>query len=122
MKGRVMHMALLMTMLVTIIGTEFAMSKTERKEEQELINQIKKYRQLFRDSFKENLFKERDERHKKGEVFYEGSWVPQEKLSYLQKVLLERGRIVFFEIHLLVVMVVLFNFLLWIIFERFLLP
>jgi hypothetical protein len=98
------------------------MSKTERKEEQELINQIKNYRRLFRDSFKENLFKDRDERHKKGEVFYEGSWVPQEKLSYLQKILLKRGRIVFFEIHLLVIVIVLFNFLLWIIFDRFLLP
>jgi hypothetical protein len=98
------------------------MDKKERKEEKELINQIREFRRFFRDSLKDNLFKDRDERHKKGEVFYEGSWFPQEKLSNIQKVLLKRGRVVFFEIHLLVIMVVLFNFLLWIIFERFLLP
>jgi hypothetical protein len=98
------------------------MDKKDRKEEKELINQIREFRRLFRDSLKGNLFKDKDERHKKGEVFYEGSWVPQEKLSSIQKVLLKRGRVVFFEIHLLVIMVVLFNFLLWIIFERYFLP
>ena len=98
------------------------MDKKERKEEKELINQIREFRRLFRDSLKDNLFKDRDERHKKGEVFYEGSWVPQEKLSNIQKILLKRGRIVFFEIHFLVIILVLLNFLLWTIFERYLLP
>ena len=98
------------------------MDKKERKEEKELINQIREFRRLFRDSLKDNLFKDRDERHKKGEIFYEGSWVPQEKLSNIQKILLKRGRIVFFEIHFLVIILVLLNFLLWTIFERYLLP
>ena len=98
------------------------MDKKERKEEKELINQIREFRRLFRDSLKDNLFKDRDERHKKGEVFYEGSWVPQEKLSNIQKILLKRGRLVFFEIHFLVIILVLLNFLLWTIFERFFLP
>src|SRR4030043_1233174 len=98
------------------------MDKKERKEEKELINQIREFRRLFRDSLKDNLFKDRDERHKKGEIFYEGAWVPQEKLSNIQKILLKRGRIVFFEIHFLVIILVLLNFLLWTIFERYLLP
>ena len=98
------------------------MDKKERKEEKELINQIREFRRLFRDSLKDNLFKDRDERHKKGEVFYEGSWVSQEKLSNIQKVLSKRGRVVFFEIHLLVIMVVLFNFFLWMVFKLFFLP
>ena len=98
------------------------MNKKERKEEKDLINQIREFRKLFRNSLKKKLFKEREERHRMGEVFFKGFWVSQKKLSNIQKVLLKRGRIVFFEIHLLVIMVVLFNFLLWIIFERFLLP
>jgi hypothetical protein len=98
------------------------MDKKERKEEKELINQIRELRRLFRDSLKDNLFKDRDERHKKGEVFYEGSWVPQETLSNIQKILLKRARLVFFEIHFLVIILVLLNFLLWTTFERFFLP
>jgi hypothetical protein len=98
------------------------MSKKERKEEKELINQIKDFRRSFRDSLKETLLKDREKRHKKGEVFYEGFWVPQEKISSIQKFFLKRGRIVFFEIHLLVIILVLFSVLFWIIFERFFLP
>jgi len=94
----------------------------ERKEEKELINQINNYRQLFRDSLKGKLFKDREERHKKGEVFYEGFWVPQEKLSDIQNILVKRGRTVFFEIHFLVIILILLTFLLWALFKIFLLP
>ena len=98
------------------------MSKKERKQEEELINQIRHFRQLFRDSVLETLSKDREKRHKKGEVFYEGFWVPREKISGLQKFFLKRGRIVFFEIHLLVIILLLFCFIFWIFFKRFLLP
>jgi hypothetical protein len=98
------------------------MNKEERKEEKELINQIKDFRRLFRDSLKEKLLKEREERHKKGEVFFKGFWVPQDKISKVQKALLKRGRTVFFEIHFLVIILILFSFLLWMVFKRFLLP
>jgi hypothetical protein len=98
------------------------MNKKERKEEKELINQIKDFRRLFRDSLKEKLLEEREERHKKGEVFFKGFWVPQDKISEVQKALLKRGRIIFFEIHFLVIILILFSFLLWMVFKRFLLP
>jgi hypothetical protein len=98
------------------------MNKKERKEEKELINKLRDFRRLFRDSLKEKLFKEREERHKKGEVFFKGLWVPLNKISNIQNTLLRKGRIVFFEIHFLVIIVILLNFLLWIVFEHFLLP
>lgn len=98
------------------------MNKKERKEEKELVNRIKDFKRLFRDSLKGKLLKEREEKHKKGKVFYKGFWIPQEKISNIQKALLKRGYIVFFEIHLLVFIFVLFNILLWIVFESFLLP
>jgi len=98
------------------------MSDKERKQEEELINQIRHFRRLFRDTLEETLSKDREKRHKKGEVFYEGFWVPQEKLSSIQKFFLKRGRIVFFEIHLLVIILILFSLVAWTIFERYLLP
>jgi hypothetical protein len=98
------------------------MSDKERKPEEELINQIRHFRRLFRDTLEETLSKDREKRHKKGEVFYEGFWVPQEKISSIQKFFLKRGRIVFFEIHLLVIILILFSLVAWTIFERYLLP
>jgi len=98
------------------------MSKKERKQEEELINQIRHFRQLFRDTLVETLSKDREKRHKKGKVFYEGFWVPQEKISSIQKFFLKRGRIVFFEIHLLVIILLLFVFFLWKLFGRLFLP
>ncbi len=98
------------------------MNKKERKEEKELVNRIKDFKRLFRDSLKEKLLKEREEKHKKGKVFYKGFWIPQEKISNIQKALLKRGYTVFFEIHFLVFILILFNILFWTIFELFLLP
>ena len=98
------------------------MSDKERKQEEELINQIRHFRRLFRDTLEETLSKDREKRHKKGEVFYEGFWVPQEKISSIQKFFLKRGRIVFFEIHLLVIILLLFVFFLWKLFGRLFLP
>jgi hypothetical protein len=98
------------------------MSKKERKREEELINQIRHFRRLFRDALEETLIKDREKRHEKGEVFYESFWVPKEKLLNVQKILLRKGRIVFFEIHLLVIFLVLLSFLLWIVFELKFLP
>ena len=98
------------------------MNKKERKEEKELINRIKDFRRLFRNSLKEKLLKEREERHKKGEVFFKGFWVPQDKISNIQNALLKKGRTVFFEIHFLVIILILFNFLLWMVFKQSLLP
>jgi hypothetical protein len=98
------------------------MNKKERKEEKELVNRIKDFKRLFRDSFKVKLLKEREEKHKKGKVFYKGFWIPQEKISNIQKALSKRGYIVFFEIHFLVFIFILLNIFLWIVFRSFLLP
>lgn len=98
------------------------MNKRERKEENELVNRIKDFKRLFRDSIKDKLLKEREEKHKKEKVFYNGFWIPQEKISNIQKTFLKKGYIVFFEIHLLVFILILFNILLWIVFKSYLLP
>lgn len=98
------------------------MNKKERKEEKELLNQIKGFRKLFRDSLKENLLKKREERHKKGEVFFNGLWVPLNKISDIQNTLAKKGRAVFFEIHFLVIVLILLIFLLWTLFKIYVLP
>ena len=93
-----------------------------KKEEIELINKIKDYRQKFRDELKDKLLKEREERHNKGEVFLKGFWVPQNKTENIQKMLKRNSVITFLEIHVLIFIVFLFNSLLWIIFKKILLP
>jgi len=98
------------------------MNKRERKEENELVNRIKDFKRLFRDSLKGKLLNEREEKHKKGKVFYKGFWIPQEKISNIQKTLFKKGYMVFFEVHLLVFIFILFNILLWIVFKSYLLP
>lgn len=98
------------------------MDKKERTEESALINQIRDYKRKFRDSLKENLLKEREQRHKKGEVFFKGLWVPEDKLLTVWKKLKRRGLVIFLEIQALVFILLLFNYLLWFGFERFLLP
>jgi len=98
------------------------MNKKERKEEKELVNRIKDFKRLFRDSLKVKLLKEREEKHKKGKVFYKGFWVSKDKISNIQKTLLKKGYMVFFEIHFLVFILILLNILLWIVFRSFLLP
>ena len=98
------------------------MGKKERKEESALINQVRDYKRKFRDSLKEKLFKEREQRHKKGEIFFKGLWVPEDKILTVRKKLKRRGLVIFLEIHALVFVVLLFNYLLWFGFQRFLLP
>ena len=98
------------------------MNKKERKEEKELVNRIKDFKRLFRDSLKGKLLKEREEKHKNGKVFYKGFWIPQKKISNIQKTLLKKGYMVFFEIHFLVFILILLNILLWTVFRSFLFP
>jgi hypothetical protein len=98
------------------------MNKKERKEEKELVNRIKDFKRLFRDSLKVKLLKEREEKHKKGKVFYKGFWVSKDKISNIQKTLLKKGYMVFFEIHFLVFILILLNILLWTVFRSFLFP
>jgi hypothetical protein len=98
------------------------MHKKEKKEEQELINYIRNYRELFRESIKEKLLKDREEKHKKGEVFLQGFWGSRDKIENIQKYLLKRGRVVFIEIHIIFFIFASFIFFLWILFKRFFLP
>ncbi len=93
-----------------------------RKEEQELLNHIKEYKLQLSNSLRKKLFNKREEKHKKGEVFFKGLWISQNKIGRIQDKLKKRGLIIFWEIHVLVFIVILFNFLLWIGFKRFLLP
>ena len=98
------------------------MSKKERKAEKELIHQTREYKNSFRKSFGEELFQEMEKRHANGEVFFAGQWVPQDKISRIQKNFVRRGWIVFFEIHLLILALVFFNLILWEFFKNFFLP
>lgn len=98
------------------------MFSKKKKEEEELLRKIKEYKKAFRSSFKEKLFAESKERLNKGEVFFEGHWVPKDKIAKVQKIILKRGVIVFLEIHGVFLFIVLSSlFLLWI-FKIFLLP
>lgn len=94
----------------------------DRTEEKELIIQIKDFKQQIRDSLKKNFLREREDRHKKGEIFFKGFWIPQNKIENIQKAFLKRGKIIFFEIHILIIIVFFFNALLWFILKKFLLP
>lgn len=98
------------------------MHKKEKKEEQELLDYIRNYRQFFRNSIKEKLLKDREERHKKGEVFLQGFWISRDKISNIQKNLLKKGCIVFIEIHIIFIIFASLIFFLWISFKRFFLP
>ncbi len=98
------------------------MAKKEREEEEKLINQIREYKKSFRESLKVELFKEREEKHKKGEFFFRGFWVPQDKIANIQRRLQKRGLVIFLEIHILVLFIILLEIVLWIGFKKFLLP
>jgi hypothetical protein len=98
------------------------MAEKTRKEEVELLSRIEAYRQEFSSSLKNKFLQERDERHRNGEVFFEGYWVPKEMVPEIQQRLKSRGRIIFLEIHLLVLGILFFCMLLWIVFKVFLLP
>jgi len=98
------------------------MSKKTRKEEEDLIFRIKAYRKEVISGLKDNFFQEKDERHSNGEIFFEGYWLPKDLVPKIQQKIAKRVRVVFFEIHLLVLVVLFFNILLWIVFNRFLLP
>ncbi len=98
------------------------MGKKKRRDEEELISRIQAYRKEFSLSLKDKFLKERDERHNNGEVFLKGYWIPKDLVPRLQQELTKRGRIVFFETHLLVLGVIFFTILIWVLFKIFLLP
>ena len=98
------------------------MGKKERKEEEELIHQTREYKHSFRKSLREELFEEMEKRHANGEIFFEGQWVPKDKISKIQRSLLRRRLIVFLEIHGVFLFIVLSNLILLWIFKIFLLP
>lgn len=94
----------------------------EKPHKAELIKQIADYKKKFMMAAMENLLKERQQRHVKGEVFYKGHWIPQNHVSTFQKYLIKKSRIVFIEIHIVILMILLLDYALWIIFKKFLLP
>jgi hypothetical protein len=98
------------------------MAENKRKEETELLSRIEAYRQEFSVSLENKFLQERDERHRNGEVFFEGYWVHKDLLTKIQQKLTSRGQIVFLEIHLLVFVILFFCTLLGFVFERFFLP
>lgn len=93
-----------------------------RKEERNLILTIKEYKKEFRENLRKALAIEKEEKYKKGEIFFKGYWVPKEKIDILQKKLKKRGIVVFFEVHFLFFVLILINILLWFVFKKFLLP
>jgi hypothetical protein len=98
------------------------MGETEREEEEKLINQIRGYKKSFRESLREELVKEREQRHGSGEVFFKGFWVTKDKIADIQRRLQKRGLMIFLEIHILVLFIILLEIVLWIGFKKFLLP
>jgi hypothetical protein len=94
----------------------------KRKEEREFINQIQDYKKKFRENLKEALTREREEKHKKGDIFFKGYWVSKEKIAILQEKLKKHEFVVFLEIHILFFILLLLNILLWFVFKKFLLP
>lgn len=93
-----------------------------REEERTLIITIKEYKKEFRENLRKALAKEREEKHKKGEIFFKGYWVPKEKIDILQEKLKKRELVVFFEVHFLFFILLMINILLWFVFKKFLLP
>lgn len=98
------------------------MGKTARTEEEELISRIQAYRQEVSSALKNIFLAEKDQRHRQGEIFFEGYWVPEELVPRLQQELSKRARVIFFETHLLSFGIVLLNVILWFAFRIFLLP
>ena len=98
------------------------MNEKTIKKEEELISRIRAYREEFNSTLKDKFLRERDQRHREGEIFFNGYWVPKELLLKIQKELTKRGRIVFFETHFLVFCITFFFILLWVVFKFLFLP
>jgi hypothetical protein len=93
-----------------------------KNEEKALINQIKYYKLQLRDLLKENFLREREDRHNKEEAFFKGLWIPRNKIELIQNKLKKMGLVIFLEIHVFIIIFLLFNYLIWIGFKIFLLP
>ncbi|MFZ5907813.1 MAG: hypothetical protein ACOYVJ_10505 [Nitrospirota bacterium] len=98
------------------------MTDNVTKKENEFFQQVIEYQKAFRSSAREKLFAEREERLKRGEVFFEGYWVPKETVPEIQSHLSKKGKIVFAEVHLACFVMVLLSLFLMRIFTKFLLP
>lgn len=88
----------------------------------EILNQIKEYKKNLRVSLRRAYADEKDKRYNAGEIFYEGFWVPNDKLLSIQKALIKKRIIIVIEMHLLFSLIIVSDALIWKFFSVLLLP
>ncbi|MCI4626316.1 MAG: hypothetical protein L3V56_10195 [Candidatus Magnetoovum sp. WYHC-5] len=95
--------------------------KEDKTKEAIFILQVKEYKTKLRQTLKEELVKERAERHARGEIFCYNTWIPREKIQFIRKRLFLKGMAIFFELHVLFFLVMFIIYVIWNIFKRFIL-
>lgn len=98
------------------------MDRKNRKIEEKLLVRIGDYKKTFRSSFREEFLKEKEERLEKGEVCYNGIWIPQDKILDVQKVFLRKKTVVFCEMNILILLSFFIDCIMLLLFIKFLLP
>ncbi len=94
----------------------------KRKKEEELLTRIKNFKKQSRAALRELFLKEREEGHRRGDVFFRGVWIPRDKLAVVQESLRKRHFTVFFEVLFLLFMVIVVDLVIWVFFMKLLLP
>ncbi len=94
----------------------------KKKIEEELLNKIRDFKRKSRVALREMFSKEREEGHKKGNVFFNGLWIPREKIAIVQESLGKRDFTVFFEVLFLLFMIITIDLVIWFFFGKLFLP
>jgi hypothetical protein len=87
-----------------------------------LLEWARSYRSEYRRLLREQMASEREERHARGETYYEGIWIPGSRLGEVERALADRSRVLRNEIHALVVVLLVVAAVVWYAFGRFLMP
>jgi hypothetical protein len=94
------------------------MLKINRKKESELLNEIALYRLEFQRGLEEDLRREREEHRKGGEVFFNGVWVPGNRIAEVQARLARRIRETYRESVILIAVMLLVTLGFWMLFKK----
>ena len=80
--------------------------RSQLEHETDFLNRVARYREQYRNSRAAAVKEERERHHANGEVYFAGSWVPARQADRLAHMLKRREFFAFFEITLLLVIMV----------------
>ena len=79
------------------------MHRIRLEEETRFLERVARYRQEYQSIRTAAVNEERERRHANGEVYFAGTWVPREEAGNIGRALQRREVVAFFEIVLLMV-------------------